>query len=158
MHISEGTNFQCNRLREKSADAATALHQVRAVGQKRRGFSGLIKRVAHGLRLAPGSSKSGCDTNHSTTWRTLMLSLLPSMGVGLVGGALTAIVLAADWYIWDFRYRISLRRGPELDSLGNARIHVPCASGRELVVNLQSVERKIPSVPQVEAEWLDLCG
>ncbi len=89
-----------------------------------------------------------------------MLPLLPSMGVGLVGSVLTAIVLAADWYIWDFRYRISRRRGPELDPPGDSKdvIHVPSASGRELVVNLQSVERKIPPVDQVEAEWLDLCG
>ena len=87
------------------------------------------------------------------------MSLLPSIGVGMVGSALTAIVLAADWFIWDFRYRISRRCGPELDPPGNAQdvIHVPSTSGRELVVNLP-VERTMPPVHRVEAEWLDLCG
>ena len=91
-----------------------------------------------------------------------MLSFLPSMGAGLGGSLLTTIVLAADWFIWDFRYRISRRRGPESDPSGDGRdvILVPSASGREVVVNLvaQSVEGKIQPVHQVEAEWLDLCG
>jgi hypothetical protein len=66
-----------------------------------------------------------------------MLSFLLSMGVGLVGSVLTAIVLAADWFIWDLRYRISRQRGPQLDPPGKGRdvIHVPSASGRELIVN-----------------------
>ena len=89
-----------------------------------------------------------------------MMSLLPSIGVGMVGSALTALVLAADWFIWDFRYRISRRRGPELDPPedGQDVIHVPSASGRELVVNLEPVERPMPPVHRVEAEWLDICG
>jgi hypothetical protein len=82
------------------------------------------------------------------------------MGVGLVGSVITTIVLAADWFIWDLRYRISRERGPEVEPPGDAEdvIHVSSASGRELVVNLQSVEPKIPPVHQVEGEWRDLCG
>jgi hypothetical protein len=157
MYISSTTNPQCNRLRAmKSTHAARAPHQVRAVGQKPRGFFSPIKRLHHGIWLAEESSK----TNHSTTWRTLMMSLLPSIGVGMAGSALTALVLAADWFIWDFRYRISRRRGPELDPPedGQDVIHVPSASGRELVVNLEPVERPMPPVHRVEAEWLDICG
>ena len=91
MHISSSTNLQCNRLRAmKSTHAARALHQVRAVGQKPRGFSSPIKRLHHGIWLAEESSK----TNHSTTWITLMMSLLPSIGVGMVGSALTGVPTA----------------------------------------------------------------
>ena len=55
---------------------------------------------------------------------------------------------------------ISRRSGPELDPPGDGQdvIHVPSASGRELVVNLEPVERTMPPVHRVEAEWLDLCG
>src|SRR5579864_6425179 len=45
MHISSSTNLQCNRLRAmKSTHAASALHQVRAVGQKPRGFSSRLRK------------------------------------------------------------------------------------------------------------------
>ena len=36
-----------------------------------------------------------------------MLTLMPSIGVGLVGSLVIAIALAADWYIWRFRYWVS---------------------------------------------------
>ena len=161
MHISKDTESQRNRLRvAQSTDAETVPHQVGTVGQKRLGFASLIERRQHGISVAPGSSKGGCNTNHSTNWRKLMLSFLPSIGVGFVGSMLTVIVLAADWFIWDFRYRISRLRGPELGPPGDGKdvIHVPSPSGSELVVNLEPVERKMPPVHQVEAEWLDLCG
>lgn len=89
-----------------------------------------------------------------------MVSFLPSMGVGFAGGMITTIVLAADWFIWNFRYRISRLRGPDLGPPGDGKdvIHLPSASGRELVVNLEPVERKMPPVHRVKAEWLDLCG
>jgi hypothetical protein len=68
--------------------------------------------------------------------------------------------LGCGLFIWDFRYRISRRRGPELDPPGDGKdvIHVPSASGRELVVNLEPVERTMLPVHRVEAEWPDLCG
>jgi hypothetical protein len=64
----------------------------------------------------------------------------PSMWVGLAGIGCTLILLAADWYIWDPRYRISQRYAPR--GAGQAvaddkdLIHVPSASGRELVATL----------------------
>jgi hypothetical protein len=82
-----------------------------------------------------------------------MLTLMPSMSVGLIGSVLTAIALTADWYIWAFRYRISRLRGPELGPPADGKdvIHVPSASGREPVLNPvpQSLDRNIPPVHQV---------
>jgi len=58
----------------------------------------------------------GCIRNNQPNGRTLMLIWLPSMCVGFTGVLVTAILLAADWYIWDPRYWISHRcvpkRGP----------------------------------------------
>ncbi len=114
MHISKSACLRSNRLRGlQSADAATALHQVISISQKRLGFSDFIKRTQNGIRLAAGPTESGCNTNHLTKWRKSMLTLMPSMSVGLVGGALTAILLAVDWYIWDLRYWISRQRAPD---------------------------------------------
>src|SRR5260370_31341938 len=104
--------------------------------------------------------ESGCITNHLTKWRKSMLTLMPSMSVGLVGGVLTAILLAVDWYIWDFRYWISRQRAPELAPPADGKdvIHVPSASGRELVVTLapQSPDWNTLPVHQVEGEWPDV--
>jgi hypothetical protein len=62
--------------------------------------------------------------------------LMPSILVGLVGIVLAASLLAADWYIWDFRHRISqpgvskfARRMP---ADGKRIIHARSASGRGL--------------------------
>jgi hypothetical protein len=91
-----------------------------------------------------------------------MFALIPSMSVGLVGSVLTATALAADWYIWDFRYRLFRQRGPELSppTDGMEVIHVSSTSGRELVVGLapQSLDRNVPPVHQVEGEWPDFQG
>jgi hypothetical protein len=82
------------------------------------------------------------------------------MCTGLVGSVLTALAMAADWYIWDFRYRIFRR--PELAPPADGRriVDVPSSYPRELVVNRapQSLDRVIPQVHQVEGEWLDLWG
>ncbi len=91
-----------------------------------------------------------------------MLMLIPSMYVGLIGIGLTAILLAADWYIWDSRYWISQQCAPELvQSIvanGKKAIHVP-ASGRELVATLAppSPEPNALSLHQVQGgvEWMD---
>jgi hypothetical protein len=40
--------------------------------------------------------------------------LIPSIWIGLAGMALTAILLAADWYLWDPRCRPSGPYGPDL--------------------------------------------
>jgi len=89
-----------------------------------------------------------------------MLSLTPSMCAGVVGSMLTTLALAADWYIWGFRYRIFAE--PELTSPAGDRdvIQVPSALGRKLLVNRapQSLDSNIPPAHQVEGEWLDLCG
>jgi hypothetical protein len=39
-----------------------------------------------------------------------MFTLMPSMYAGVIGGALTAVLLAADWYIWELRYWVSGQR------------------------------------------------
>ena len=79
-----------------------------------------------------------------------MLTLLPAMGVGIVGSLVTAIVLAADWYVWDFRYRISQQSVSQVaPSPGdNNVIYVPSASGREVIVNVVNrfPDRNIPPV------------
>jgi hypothetical protein len=63
-----------------------------------------------------------------------MLTLIPSMTAGLAGALVTAVALAADWYIWDFRRRTSPQRVQELASLAHKQaIHLPSASGREVV-------------------------
>ena len=41
-----------------------------------------------------------------------MLTLIPWMFTGLTGIVVTAILAAAEWYIWDSRYRIAERRAP----------------------------------------------
>jgi hypothetical protein len=86
-----------------------------------------------------------------------MLMLLPSIGVGSVGSLITAIALAADWYIWKFRYRIS--SGPVATRPGNNDIsHVPSVSGREFFVSCapEQVGTDIPSVHQTERELFDI--
>jgi hypothetical protein len=66
--------------------------------------------------------------------------LVPSIWVGLAGIALTAILLAADWYIWDSRHRVSQPLAAEpahrLVAEGKQMLHVPSASGRELIATL----------------------
>lgn len=141
------------------ASSAPSASILMAMGQKRLGLSGLIKRVHHGIRLARKSRKSDCITYYSSKWRKIMLTLMPSMSVGLGGSVLIAIALTADWYIWAFRYRIARLLGPELGPPADGKdlIHVPSASGRELVVNLaaQWLDRYVPPIHQVESEWLD---
>ncbi len=161
MNISNNACAWRNHLRgPQSADAAIALHQVISIGQKRLVFSDFIKRTQFGIRLAPGSMESGCLTNHLTKWRKSMLRLMPSIDVGLVGGVLTAILLAVDWYIWYFRYRISPQPAPDPTPPpdGEDIIHVPSVSSRELVVALvqQCPEQNALPVHQVEGEWSDV--
>jgi hypothetical protein len=66
--------------------------------------------------------------------------LMPSMWVGLAGILLTAILLAADWYIWDSRHQVSQRLAAEPAhrpvAEGKQILHVPSASGRELIATL----------------------
>jgi hypothetical protein len=82
--------------------------------------------------------------------------LMPSIGAGLAGIVLTAVLLAADWYIWDLRHRISQRRTPELARHlavnGRQIFHVRSASGRELVgiPAPQTPDRNVPSLEQVQ--------
>jgi hypothetical protein len=65
-----------------------------------------------------------------------MLMLMPSMTAGFVEALVTAVALAADWYIWDSRRRLSSRRRLELaaPAQGKEIIHLSSASGREVVV------------------------
>jgi hypothetical protein len=62
-----------------------------------------------------------------------MFTLMPTMGVGYVGALITTIAMAADWYIWKFRYRIS-RRPLAAPPKNEDVIHASSASGRELLL------------------------
>jgi hypothetical protein len=83
-----------------------------------------------------------------------MLTFLPSMFAALVGIVFTAILLAAEWYIWDFRYGLFPQRAPEIAN----SIHVQSASGREVVVipAPQPPYRNIVPLFQVERRSMDL--
>ena len=69
-----------------------------------------------------------------------MLTLIPWMFAGLIGIVVTAILLAAEWYIWDSRYTMSAQLAPALARVHTAHheevIQVPSASGRDVVVTL----------------------
>lgn len=136
----------------QSAGAISALHPLIDAPTKRLDFSGLINRALHGIRLAPGSSQSGRTTNRSNGWRQIMLTLIPPMGVGLLGSLLTAIALAADWYIWRFRYWVS-KPSTALSATNKSVIHVSMASGREFVAShtRKSAPGNIPAVQSVES-------
>jgi hypothetical protein len=84
--------------------------------------------------------------------------LMPSIWVGLAGVVLTAILLAADWYIWDSRRQVSQRLAAQpahcLVAEGKQILHVPSASGRELIATLapQSPDRNVVSFEHVHGE------
>jgi hypothetical protein len=86
-----------------------------------------------------------------------MVTLMPSACVGIVGIVVTAILMAANRYIWDFRYWAARQRASALGRTAHTErlIHLPSASGRELVVNLAgpSPEQTAPPRPPVENEW-----
>lgn len=87
-----------------------------------------------------------------------MLTLIPWMFAGLIGIVVTAILLAAEWYIWDSRYTMSAQLAPGLARVHTAHheevIQVPSASGRDVVVTLaaQLADRNSLAVHQVKAE------
>ncbi len=89
-----------------------------------------------------------------------MLTLIPWIFGGLIGIVVTAILLAAEWYIWDPRYRIAAQITPGLARVRTADhedvILVPSASGRDVVVTLaaQFPDRKTLPVHQVKAETI----
>jgi hypothetical protein len=150
MHLSKAINFRLDCLRDAQPGAAAALHQIICAFLKWFALTGFIRRLLHGVSFVSGSSQSTCGTSYSSKWRKMMLMLPPSMGVGIVGSLVTAIVLAADWYVWDFRYRISQQNVSQGDrSPGDKNvIYVPNASGREVVVNVvdRFPDRNIPPV------------
>jgi hypothetical protein len=85
-----------------------------------------------------------------------MLTLMPSMTAGFVSALVTAVALAADWYIWDFRRRLSPQPMLELAAppQGKESFHLPSASGREVVVTLaqKSFEQTPVSAAQVHSQ------
>jgi hypothetical protein len=156
MSISRAIRFCHNRLQGmQSTDAITALHPFIDAGTKRLGFFGSIKRVLCGIRLASGSKQGSLITNRSTGWRQIMLTFMPSMGVGLVGSLLTAIALAADWYIWKFRYWASSASSAP-SAKDKSVIHASSASGRELVVSPAPGRPEHPHRATTESEWLNV--
>jgi hypothetical protein len=81
-----------------------------------------------------------------------MLTLTPSMCTGFVGGVLSALAMAADWYLWGFRIPSQNATQSAPSAEGEAVIHVPSTSGRELVVALapQSFDRSPLDARRVE--------
>ncbi len=67
-----------------------------------------------------------------------MSTLMPWILIGLTGIAVTAILAAAEWYIWDSRYRLAARfqAGSGAPAGRKDVIQVPSASGRDVVVTL----------------------
>ena len=55
--------------------------------------------------------------------------LVPSTVVGLVGMALTGVLMVADWYIWDFRHRILAPGAPDKLRRSNAVRGEPFRTG-----------------------------
>lgn len=70
------------------------------------------------------------------------MTSMPSMLAGLSGVVLTAILMAADGYLWGSRHQVSQRivpaAGTRLAAGVEHQIHVASASGRELVASLAS--------------------
>lgn len=83
-----------------------------------------------------------------------MLALIP----WIFGIVVTAILLGAEWYIWDSRYAISTQfpLRPERVGIANDEdvIQVASASGREVVVTLaaQLSNRDTLAIHQVRGE------
>jgi hypothetical protein len=78
--------------------------------------------------------------------------LMPSTLVGLIGIVSTAVLLAADWYIWDFRHRIAATERARRPVAGSGHIiHARSVSGRQLVASLapQYPNRSVASCEQV---------
>jgi len=80
----------------------------------------------------------------------------------LLGTAFTAMLLAADWYVWEPRYRKSSRSqeprpGHRIFAGGKDLVYAQSASGREVVATFTA-----PSLPgdvlasgAVHGEWMD---
>jgi len=69
-----------------------------------------------------------------------MLTLIPWMFTGLTGVVITAMLAAAQWYLWDSRHRTAAQLPAGLAQLHTTHhedvIQVPSASGRDVVVTL----------------------
>jgi hypothetical protein len=89
--------------------------------------------------------------------------LIPSIGIGLWTIVLAAVLLAADWQIWDPRYRIFRPWGPSLaprpGTEVNSKTHRWSATDGELVAALapQALHRNVVA-GQVQRGWMDHCS
>jgi hypothetical protein len=89
--------------------------------------------------------------------------LISSIDVGLAAIVLTAILLAADWYVWEPRYRISHPWGLDLANRpvadGKRQIQPRRAAGGGLVAALasQSLAPKVLA-KGVQSGWTDHCS
>ena len=86
--------------------------------------------------------------------------LMSSMSVEVVAIVLTAILLAADWYIWDPRYRISRPCGTDLANRlvtqRKDKIHSRSAAAGALIapVDPQSLQSNVRAEP-VQGSWME---
>ena len=84
------------------------------------------------------------------------------LSMWLLGTAFTAVLLAADWYIWEPRYRMisgswEPHPGRRILVGGKDLVYAQSASGREVVATFTA-----PSLPgdvlvsgAVQGEWMD---
>lgn len=92
-----------------------------------------------------------------------MLTLIP-WAFGLTGMMATAILLVAEWYIWDSRYRIAAHLASGVAHVRTANdeevIQVPSASGRDVVITLAAPlpDGKSLAVHRVQAQMTGHCG
>ncbi len=84
------------------------------------------------------------------------------LSMWLLGTAFTAALLAADWYIWEPRYRrISGSWDPRPDHRilpgGKDMVDMQSASGREVVATFTapSVPSEVLTPGKVQGDWMD---
>jgi hypothetical protein len=84
------------------------------------------------------------------------------LSMWLLGTAFTAALLAADWYIWEPRYRripqaLDPRPGHRTLADGQDLIYAPSASGREVIatVTAPSLPAEVLAAGKVQGEWMD---
>ena len=89
--------------------------------------------------------------------------LIPSIGAGFGAIVLAAILLAADWQIWDPRYRIFRPWGPDLTPRPGTEVnrttHRWSATDEELVVALTPQALQSNALAgKVQSGWMDHCS
>ena len=84
------------------------------------------------------------------------------LSMWLLGTGFTAGLLAADWYLWEPRYRgisgqLDPRPGHRMLPAGSDLLYAQSASGREVIATLAapSVPGEVLAASKVRSEWID---